>query len=72
MKKLYEKYGLSDTQVKYVLNIEEVTGHGTVTFHIEESPKVKIKDVEFPGAAAFPQKELRSEVSPRSEPNLAG
>ena len=62
MKKLYEKYGLADTQVKYVLNIEEVTGHGTVTFHVEESPKVKIKDVEFPGAAAFPQKDLRSEV----------
>ena len=45
MKKLYEKYGLADTKVKYVLNIDEVTGHGTVTFQIEESPKVKIKDV---------------------------
>jgi outer membrane protein insertion porin family len=62
MKKLYEKYGLADTQVKYVLNIEEVTGHGIVTFHIEESPKVKIKNVEFLGATAFPQKELRSEL----------
>ncbi len=62
MKKLYEKYGLADTQVKYVLNIEEAAGHGSVTFHIEESPKVKIKEVGFLGAAAFPQKELRGEV----------
>ena len=62
MKKLYEKYGLSDTHVKYVLNIEEATGHGSVTFHIEESPKVKITNVEFPGATAFPQKQLRKEL----------
>ena len=65
MKKLYEKYGLSDTKVKYILNIEEVTGHGAVTFHIEESPKVKITKVEFLGAAAFRQKELRSEIKTR-------
>jgi outer membrane protein insertion porin family len=62
MKKLYEKNGLADTQVKYVLNIEELTGHGIVTFHIEESPKVKITDVEFLGATKFKQKELRSEI----------
>ena len=62
MKKLYEKYGLADTQVKYVLNIEEATGHGSVTFHIEESPKVKITNVEFLGTTVFPQKELRSEI----------
>ena len=65
MKKLYEKYGHADTQVKYVLNIEETTGHGTVTFHIEESPKVKIADVKFIGAAAFPQKTLRHELKVR-------
>ena len=62
MKKLYEKYGLSDTKVKYVLNIDEITGHGTVTFRVEESPKVKIKEVEFLGATQFKQKELRSEI----------
>ncbi len=62
IKKVYENYGYTDTKVKYVLNIEEVTGHGSVTFQIEESPKVKITDVQFPGATAFPQKELRSEV----------
>jgi len=62
IKKLYEKNGLSDTTVKYVLNIEELTGHGTVTFHVEESPKVKIKDVEFLGANNFKQKTLRSQL----------
>ena len=65
MKKLYEKYGLSDTKVKYILNIEEVTGHGAVTFHIEESPKVKITKVEFLGATNFRQKDLRSEIKTR-------
>ena len=62
MKKLYEKYGLADTKVKYVLNIDEISGHGTVTFRVEESPKVKIKDVEFLGATQFKQKALRSEI----------
>ena len=62
MKKLYEKNGLSDTLVKYILNIEELTGHGTITFHIEESLKVKIKDVEFLGATQFKPKSLRSEL----------
>lgn len=62
MKKLYEKSGLPDTKVKYVLNIEEITGHGSVTFRIEESTKVKIKDIEFTGASAFKPKELRGEL----------
>jgi len=62
MKKLYEKNGLSDTKVKYILNIEDITGHGTVIFHVDEAPKVKITDVEFIGAKAFPQKELRGEL----------
>ena len=71
MKKLYEKYGLSDTQVKYVLNIDEASGHGTVTYHIEESPKEKITDVEFLGAEAFPQKTLRKQVKTRERWSLS-
>ncbi len=62
IKKLYEKNGLADTQVKYILNIEELTGHGIVTFHVEESPKVKIENVEILGATNFKQKDLRSEL----------
>ena len=65
MKKLYEKNGLSDTKVKYVLNIEEISGHGSVVFHIEESPKVKIVAVDFPNAKAFTQKQLRHTVKTR-------
>jgi outer membrane protein insertion porin family len=59
MKKLYEKSGYSDTKIKYVLDIDETSGHGTVTFQIQESPKVKIVLVTFLGAKAFSQKELR-------------
>jgi len=59
IKKLYEKAGYPETMVKYVLSIDEPTGHGTVTYQIEESPKVKIQQVNFLGAEAFTQKELR-------------
>jgi outer membrane protein insertion porin family len=62
MKKLYEKSGYPDTKVKYVLNIDEVSGHGTVTYQIQESPKVKITQINFFNAQAFSQKELRDEL----------
>jgi outer membrane protein insertion porin family len=62
MKKLYEKYGYPDTQVKYVLDIDENAGRGSVTFQIKESPKVKIRAIEFVGASAFSQKELRKQI----------
>jgi len=62
IKKQYEKYGLADTTVKYVLSIDEATGSGTVTFQVHETPKVKIENVEFVGATAFTQKELRGVV----------
>jgi len=62
IKELYEKYGYSDTAVKYSLNIDEITGHGIVTFDIVESIKVKIVDVEVVGAAAFKQKVLTGEL----------
>jgi outer membrane protein insertion porin family len=65
IKKLYEKYGYADTKVKYVLNVDENAGHGTVTFQIVESPKVKIKEIDFIGAAAFTQKELRKVIKTR-------
>jgi outer membrane protein insertion porin family len=62
IKKLYEKYGYPDTQVKYVTSVDENAGHGTVTFQIVESRKVKIAEIDFIGAAAFSQKELRKVV----------
>ena len=59
IKKLYEKSGYADTKIKYVLSIDEASGHGTVTYQIDETPKVKIESVNFLGAEAFSQKELR-------------
>ncbi|HEU6447154.1 MAG TPA: outer membrane protein assembly factor BamA [Verrucomicrobiae bacterium] len=65
MKTLYEKYGYADTTVKYAVNVDDATGRGTVTFEITETPKVKIKEVDFVGANAFSQKKLRGEIKTR-------
>ena len=62
MKKLYEKYGYPDTQIKYVTSVDESAGRGTVTFQIVESQKVKITEIDFIGATAFSQKELRGVI----------
>jgi outer membrane protein insertion porin family len=62
IKKLYEKYGRAGTQVKYVLNIDENAGRGTVTFEIVEAAKIKIERIDFIGAAAFTQRELRGQL----------
>ena len=62
MKKLYEKSGYADTKVKYVLNIDEISGHGTVTYQIQESTKVKITEITFFNATAFSQKTLREQL----------
>lgn len=65
IQKMYEKAGYPGTEVKYVLNIEEAAGRGTVTFDIKESPKVKIREVDFVGATAFPQGKLRKVIKTR-------
>ncbi len=59
IKKLYQKSGYSQTKVEYKPNLDERTGRATVTFEITESPKVRIVDVYFEGAHAFPQRKLR-------------
>jgi outer membrane protein insertion porin family len=65
IRKLYEKFGYAGAQVKYVLNIDENAGRGTVTFEITEAPKIIIKQIDFVGAAAFSQKELRKQLKTR-------
>jgi outer membrane protein insertion porin family len=65
IKKLYEKYGYAGARVRYVLNIDENAGRGSVTFEITEAPKIKIREVNFIGAAAFTQKALRKEIKTR-------
>jgi len=65
IQKLYEKYGYAGTTVKYVLSIDENAGRGIATFEIVEARKIKIKEVDFIGAAAFSQKELRKQIKTR-------
>jgi len=65
IQKLYEKYGYAGTKVKYVVDVDENAGRGTATFQITEAPKVKIVKVEFIGAAAFSQRELRKQLKTR-------
>ena len=56
MQEAYQKKGYPRTEVKYVVNIDEAAGRGTATFEIKESPKIRIAQVQFPGAQAFPEK----------------
>jgi outer membrane protein insertion porin family len=63
MKKLYEKYGYPDTQVKYLPpEVDEAAGRASVTFQIVESQKIEISQIEFVGASAFTQKLLRKQI----------
>lgn len=61
----YEKRGYHGTTVTNVVNIDENAGRGTVTFEIIESPRIRIKNVEFVDAQAFTQRKLRKSVKIR-------
>ncbi|MGB0580291.1 MAG: outer membrane protein assembly factor BamA [Limisphaerales bacterium] len=65
IKKLYQKSGRQKTEVKYNLSINENSGRGTVTFEVTEAPKVKIRRVDFAGAAAFTEAKLRKVLKTR-------
>ena len=65
IQQMYQKAGYPGTQVKYVLSIDENAGRGTATFEITESRRIRITDVEFVGANAFPEKTLRGEIKTR-------
>jgi outer membrane protein insertion porin family len=65
IQKLYQKGGYPNTEVKYVLSLDESAGRGTVTFQIKESPKIKIARVDFPGATAFSESKLRGVITTR-------
>ncbi|HXE42268.1 MAG TPA: POTRA domain-containing protein, partial [Candidatus Baltobacteraceae bacterium] len=63
IKKLYEKYGYPGSEVRYIFDsMDEAAGKASVTFQITEAPRIKITDVEFVGASAFKQKELRKQL----------
>ncbi len=61
----YEKKGFPGTTVRYVPNIDEAAGTGTVTFEIVEGHKTKIVHIDFIGAAAFSQQKLRHQIKTR-------
>ena len=65
IKKAYQKSGYSQTDVRYVPSIDDRTGRAAITFEITETPKVKIKDVEFVAAKAFSQRKLRKTIKTR-------
>ena len=66
IQKLYEKYGYPGTQAKYVIDsMDEAAGRASVTFQIAEAQKIKVTKVEFAGATAFSQRELRKQIKTR-------
>lgn len=65
IQKMYQKAGHPGTIVKPVTSIVESTGSAVVTFQITEGTKIKIVDVEFIGAHAFTQKQLRKAIKTR-------
>ncbi|HVV72732.1 MAG TPA: outer membrane protein assembly factor BamA, partial [Verrucomicrobiae bacterium] len=65
IQKLDQKKGYPRTTVTYSFSVEENTGRATATFDIKESPKIKIIEVDFVGAHAFPQKRLRKVIKTR-------
>lgn len=65
IQKLYQKKGYPRSEVKYTFTIDENAGRASATFEIKESPKVRIVQVEFVGAQAFPQKKLRKVIKTR-------
>lgn len=65
IEQMYQKAGYPGTTAKYSIAIDEAAGRATATFTITESPKVKIARVDFVGAEAFSQRELRKVIKTR-------
>src|ERR1039457_1569765 len=65
IQKMYQKAGYPGTQVKYVLSIDENAGRGTAMIQVTESTKIKITDIQFTGAQAFPESKLRKALKTR-------
>jgi outer membrane protein insertion porin family len=65
MQEIYEKAGYQKTTVTAEPPvIDEAAGRGTVTFVIQETPRIKIKDIVFVNAT-LPQKQLRKVLKTR-------
>ena len=59
---LYQKSGYPRTKVEDKVTVDEANGRGTVLYVIKESPKIKIERIEFVGAEAFTQDQLRKQM----------
>jgi outer membrane protein insertion porin family len=63
IEKLYEKHGYPHTVVSnQLVNIDQAAGTAAVLFQITEPPKLRIVNVTFTGAHAFPQKTLAKQL----------
>ena len=66
IEKLYESKGYVHTTVRYEeVNLDQAAGRAGVLFQVTETPKILIKDVEFPGAQDFTQSKLRGVLKTR-------
>ncbi len=65
LQKFYQKNGYHQTTVTNLVSIDVQAGRGTVTFQIQESPKIKIEGVEFIGAQGVAEKKLKKVVKTR-------
>ena len=64
---MYQKagYPAHDGQIRDQQSSMKRPGAASVTFEIQESPKIKIVGVDFTGAQAFSQKKLRKVIKTR-------
>lgn len=65
IERLYQQKGYSETKVKYVPVVDSQSGRATVRFEITEARKIKIKEIRFEGAYAFPEKRLQKVIKTR-------
>jgi outer membrane protein insertion porin family len=65
IQKMYQKAGYHRTTGCRTVAINEALGRATAVFVMEESPKIRITDVEFVGAEAFAEKRLRRVIKTR-------
>ncbi|MDI6605769.1 MAG: outer membrane protein assembly factor BamA, partial [Candidatus Omnitrophota bacterium] len=58
LKRLYEKKGYSDAEIKYQLDFNKETSKASVTFIVTEGKRVRIKNILIEGNKAFTQRRL--------------
>src|SRR5579862_2521960 len=58
----YEKKGYTDTDVKYDVETNDISGKARVTFTVTEGGKTAVTSVRFEGNTTFTSKELRKVV----------